>query len=320
TSEQRSDKRDYFLQRPQLSAKVVSIEKVNGEAAHISGRFINGEYYYFTGSKNVHLMFQSYQDIESYTGDRYTIARRIALAFLSQLKKMKDFAKTWLQVFFHHTRTTLVCEIKLPDHQHVVPFYTLDHDELVVITLTPPPQEVVESLTALPADDVLELFSVLGFSVPKYECIEYGEFNDLFQKTRAARNTEGVVCYHTDYEGNTIGILKLKSNWYVHLRALRQQAAQRYAVKRNVKKMKSLDEAKEKSRCRMEELQEWLHTTGEELCAWQTLSDLWMEWLEVQVESQNIEPSQIRENFPAIFGPFSCSSEKVAYSLQRLDI
>ena len=53
-----------------FSTMIVS-EKLDGEAAHFSGRFIDGKFYIITGSKNVHMLISCEEDIEKYEGLRY---------------------------------------------------------------------------------------------------------------------------------------------------------------------------------------------------------------------------------------------------------
>ena len=62
--------RSYCLDNPDEADKVVAMEKMNGEAAHFSGRFIDGKFYIITGSKNVHMIIGCEEDIEKYEGGR----------------------------------------------------------------------------------------------------------------------------------------------------------------------------------------------------------------------------------------------------------
>jgi hypothetical protein len=50
---------NYFLRPLNESSLVVSLQKANGEAAHLSCRFINGSFVICAGSKNVHLLFRT---------------------------------------------------------------------------------------------------------------------------------------------------------------------------------------------------------------------------------------------------------------------
>ena len=48
----------YFLQPLQNSTEVICTEKANGEAAHLSARFIKDQFVLILGSKNVHLVIR----------------------------------------------------------------------------------------------------------------------------------------------------------------------------------------------------------------------------------------------------------------------
>ena len=48
----------YFLNDINTTKYVISLQKANGEAAHMSCRFIDNEFVVFAGSKNVHLCFK----------------------------------------------------------------------------------------------------------------------------------------------------------------------------------------------------------------------------------------------------------------------
>ena len=49
----------YFLKDLDQTKYVVSMNKANGEAAHMSCRCINNQFVICTGSKNVHLVFKN---------------------------------------------------------------------------------------------------------------------------------------------------------------------------------------------------------------------------------------------------------------------
>lgn len=55
----KNDWKNYFLKDIEATKYVISLRKANGEAAHMSCRFINDEFVLFVGSKNVHLAFKT---------------------------------------------------------------------------------------------------------------------------------------------------------------------------------------------------------------------------------------------------------------------
>ena len=47
--------------------------KENGEAGHVSVRVIGDKFFFIAGSKNVHLVFRTAQDLDLYTDSRFVL-------------------------------------------------------------------------------------------------------------------------------------------------------------------------------------------------------------------------------------------------------
>jgi hypothetical protein len=60
------DWKKYFLKDLKQTKRIVAMQKANGEAAHMSCRFLNGQFLIAAGSKNVHLLFKN-KSIEKLT-------------------------------------------------------------------------------------------------------------------------------------------------------------------------------------------------------------------------------------------------------------
>ena len=73
--------RDFFIKPYEDSVKVLRMEKINGEAGHFSGRFIESTFYLFAGSKNVHLMFSKKEHIDLYEGNSLMQVANSIVAF-----------------------------------------------------------------------------------------------------------------------------------------------------------------------------------------------------------------------------------------------
>ncbi len=58
TDRNAQDWRKYFVKDVKESKFVASLQKANGEAAHLACRWLDGEFVLFAGSKNVHLVFK----------------------------------------------------------------------------------------------------------------------------------------------------------------------------------------------------------------------------------------------------------------------
>merc|ERR1719495_1209799 len=80
--------KQYFLRPYEEVERVVCTGKANGEAAHLSVRYLasqksedkEGGFVLFVGSKNVHLAVSRREDVDKYSEDRYRVAREVAAA------------------------------------------------------------------------------------------------------------------------------------------------------------------------------------------------------------------------------------------------
>ncbi|CAL4106987.1 unnamed protein product [Meganyctiphanes norvegica] len=299
--------RSYCLENPDEAEKVVVMEKLNGEAAHLGGRFIDGKFYIITGSKNVHMLIGCEEDIEKYEGDRYKHATVIAKAVWKHLIQMEEKNRQILFSLLHHTKGTIVCEILLPDNHHIVNLSDVKEPSLHVLSMTPTASDNDEtSLTALPPHHCLELVTVLGFTAAPYQIIERNACDKLMQQSRKEMHKEGYVLYYLknseDYE-NTIGMAKTKTVWYVLLRALREKAVFAFtaAKKRNGW---SLEDRINSTHKRLNEIQSWLKFSNEYLAEWKKLSGEFLNWLNGEINTNSEAAENIRPRFPIIWDRF----------------
>ncbi|CAL4108594.1 unnamed protein product [Meganyctiphanes norvegica] len=299
--------RTHCLDNPDEADKVVAMEKLNGEAAHFSGRFIDGKFYIITGSKNVHMLIGCEEDIEKYEGERFKNAKVIAKAVWKHALKLQEKHRQILFSLLHHTKCTVVCEILLPDHQHIVNLSSIKEPTLCVLSVTPTVSDDAQlSLTALPPHHCLELFTALGFAAAPYHIIEKTNVNEFIQRSRKEINKEGHVLYYlkssNGYE-NVIGMAKTKTIWYVLMRALREKAVFCFttAKKRNGW---CLDDRISSTHKRFNEIQSWLKISNEHLTEWNKLSEGYLHWLNREINMNSEVPENIRPHFPLIWDRF----------------
>ncbi len=114
-----TDWKNYFLKDINQTEYVVSSQKANGEAAHMSCRFIDGEFLICAGSKNVHLVFKKAADLFEYNGEKFTYAKVIAGAVLRHLSQLNEKTRKSFLSFLCWTRFTAVFELLNPNTQHV---------------------------------------------------------------------------------------------------------------------------------------------------------------------------------------------------------
>ena len=174
---------NFSLNSSQVS-KIISTEKLNGEAAHFSGRFIDGQFYLIAGSKNVHLIFQNDEHIDKYTDTCYGMARNIARTLLRKWNRLDEDKQKQLSQFLNETRFTVVCEILIPTQQHVVQLDHLTESELYVLSMTDVPFHDTKTLLADPTDVTLRIFEDLGFKVPLHEYLQLQDLNNDIKRSQ----------------------------------------------------------------------------------------------------------------------------------------
>merc|ERR1712004_120826 len=173
----------YFLSPMEAVDKVVCVTKENGEAAHLSVRMIQGYFFYFCGSKNVHLMFRTRDELEKYTEQRYMVAKTVANAWLNQAAAMEPEKLRLFCSFLHTTKMTAVFEVLCPDYQHVVSLSHLPRPELRFLTFTL--QYGAASLTGLPPHVSLNIASSLGLATAVHEVILASQAESRMEKVGA---------------------------------------------------------------------------------------------------------------------------------------
>ncbi|XP_037070079.1 uncharacterized protein LOC119091407 [Pollicipes pollicipes] len=221
--------RRFFLQPLETASRLVLTQKANGEAAHLSARWLDGAFLLCVGSKNVHMVLRREVDIELYSEPRYQVARQVAAALWRHLAALDDEQRRHLLSFLHHTRFTAVFELLQPDHQHVEDLSHLEHAELRFITWTlsfDPSSEPATSLCSCPPELAFRLAESFGLKTVRYSVVTDNieeELPDIMLRVRKAHGFEGKVIFFVDDDGNVIGMLKKKTAWYILLRALREK-------------------------------------------------------------------------------------------------
>ncbi|CAL8101714.1 unnamed protein product [Orchesella dallaii] len=269
----------YFLKPLSAARKIVSTEKANGEAAHISSRKLIGQDYLCIGSKNVHMLVRNRDDISKYTDTRFQFAQRVANSFFQTVMEntnISEDSKSAFISFIQQKRFTCVCEMVQPEYQHVVNLSHLKHPELRFICWTTPDLEgdfcSRDTLCAMPIDEAIEQARNFGLSTVIYDTIlcDGGEedtkikIEEYMNKVRRDYGHEGKVIYFLDGENYTIGLIKKKTAWYILLRALREKVA---AFSRP-HESSSLNERSNKIAKRIKEIQTWLEFSNEFAEGW----------------------------------------------------
>ncbi|KAG0728183.1 hypothetical protein GWK47_033030 [Chionoecetes opilio] len=301
---------EYFLASPSTAVSVVCLEKVNGEAAHFSGRYIDGQFYLIAGSKNVHMLIRDANDIDLYIGSRYEYAKVIARTVCETLTAMAPLKRSLVLSLLHHTQCTLLGEILQPQSQHIVSLSHLAKPEVVMFSMTfTYTGHDVDSFSALPPHHLLDLCKVLGLTVASYTVVPVAQIMDQKALVRRQTGCEGEVFYYLDHNDNTIGLVKVKTVWYVLLRALREKAV--YCSNPPKKQSpRAISDIIASTHKRFNEIQKWLKFSDKYLHRWKDTSKSFLLWLKEEIKKGTVEPNKIRPGFPTIWKKFTRTTEQ----------
>ena len=287
----------YFLRSVEDTTRVVLTQKANGEAAHLSARYVDGAFLVCVGSKNVHMVLRRESDIALYDGQRYRVAQAVAKAVWRLLAALDDRRRELLLSFLHHTRFTAVMELLQPDRQSVEDLSYLKEAELRFIAWAPTFSWEFESLCGCSPELGFQLAKTLGLETVDHSVVK-GDVMDrlpqLMQEIREGCGYEGKVIYFVEDSGNVVGLLKKKTAWYVLLRALRDLLSSGLR-KLNFEDLKANIERKYRA------IQTW-HGFGDQfLNSWLLLAVAFARWLK---ERPATEYSSFQFAMPTLWNQF----------------
>jgi len=297
-----SDWKRYFLKDMSHTKKLISIRKANGEAAHMSCRWINGDFIICGGSKNIHMFFKNERDIQSHTDSCYQVAREVAMTINRFVnKQLEPEIRNAFLSFLCLTKLTVVFEILQPNYQHVEDLSYLSEALLKFITFTESRiDEHPHSLCYFPPHLAIELGKVFELSVLDFEVVDYDSIGEYLHKIREDYGHEGVVIYFLDEKENVIGMLKKKTTWYIVLRAIREKIRSFISPKSS----QSISEFETRVRKRLKDIQSWIGFGDEYRDQWIDWAVMFMKWLEKKIKSSELTPADFYSTYPKLWTRF----------------
>ena len=295
-------------------SKVVCMTKENGEAAHVSVRRIENQLYFIAGSKNVHLLFRTREDLELYRDGRFAVARLVGEAWLRQLESLQPPRLTELLEVVEGAGLTMIFEILCPGYQHVVDLSHLSRPQLRFLAFTAQYSQArqgeADSLVAFAPHLSLEFARYVGLETAEYATISAAQTEERMALVRRGEGYEGEVLYFLDQNSHTIGLLKKKTSWYVVLRAIREKVSHVHSTyKKNPRgwDKETNNRFLAKMNKRLEEIQSWLCLTDFQLQTWKMLGKNFQNWLVDGMKKDtldNIDKYSVRGNFPQLWKSF----------------
>jgi len=293
----------YFTQPFDTAEAVVCTVKQNGEAAHLSACRIGTELYICAGSKNVHVLFRSPEDLELYPlhEPRYQFAKEIARCLLEMLDSLSGFGRIYLLEFLCSTRCTAVFELLSSHHQHVEDLSEFTTPRLKFIAWTSCLVKSGDSPTHfcfLPPDSGIELAKIFELDTTDCNVISVGSLDEHMTDIRSRHGVEGEVLFFLGEDRSTIGLLKKKSMWYIVVRAIRQKVSTAcMSYSKHADSFVRGAHARQIDQ-RLNEIQQWLQLDNESTRAWKHLADKFLTFCIKKLCENALSASDFTAHFP----------------------
>lgn len=224
----------FFTSPAEQASIVCAAKKANGEAAHFSCVRIPLEdggsiLLKIAGSKHVHFCYRNATtDLDKYTEDRFALAKIVARTFEAS-PASQDIG---LLEFLADTGLTSCFELEQPSSMHVE-YFDFDAPRLSFLAFTPSDigsvsgEQSEEDLSGhcLPPVFGYKVAAMFGLTPVPYAIHDVASVNiaNIIHHVRRRWGDEGDVFYFVDESGHTIGLVKIKTVWYVVLRAIREK-------------------------------------------------------------------------------------------------
>ena len=191
---------------------IIVTNKSNGENGKMAiRRCLDDTYIVFAGSKNAMKYWKIGETpdfISENTDGSYIPAIEISKWFFNYLECVSnDFFKNIADNEF-----TLMFEINHPDSEHIFPIDIMRMDFVSILN---------KDGISIDCREAFTLFDTYELPHEPYTIHNSDELNTIIENTRSRDNTEGVVIYLYD-DSECIGLLKIKTDFYVVARAIRE--------------------------------------------------------------------------------------------------
>ena len=192
-------------------------EKSNGENGKWAIRRCKDDsYIIFAGSKNA-MKYWKYGNnpTTEFNSAGYLPCEAIARWVYDYCKNMTDNNRNEFFKKVADNEWTLMFEINHPDSEHVFPIHEMRMDFVSILDSKTHPIECEMAFNFFAEYDITHVpYSIHDYTT---EC-----FNEIIDLTRNRTDTEGVVIYLSDATNECIGLIKIKTDYYVIARAIRE--------------------------------------------------------------------------------------------------
>jgi len=302
--------KNFFIKPIEETVIVLKTSKENGESAHFSPFLIDGQFYYFLGSKQVHMLVSKPEHVALYDSEqRYGVAKIVANAFFVHLKSLLQEKMNLFINYMWENKLSATFEMLQPQYQHVE-FFDFPEIKLRFITFTS--NEYADGICLNPVIGV-EKAKEVGFETIQFEQHTLQELEIVSDNIRSEYGKEGAVLYFIDKSNQVIGLLKKKTRWYILCRAVREKM--KMMAKNLSQNPENINDIKEKqfkkTTVRLSEIQKWLGLSDDIIKLWTQLATSFMEWLAPKIVKNQITSETVDSLFPVLWRDFLIETKQI---------
>jgi len=277
--------------------------KSNGENGKYMVRKVFGEWYIFAGSKNTGMVWHTdrkastiYPLVSNSSDSFANVGRKIANYVGTMISAMSPDSQHEFMENIDARGATVMIEFNDPQNEHIFPIDATRADHVALLDREGYP---------LPQSEAIEVFD--KYDLQRVTCDIHEDITKLDQAISSVRQSteiEGVVIYLERLDCTPVGLIKVKSDYYVIARSTREtmRGALVSAVKKGTPVESALSTTSERLKKRMGQL---THVDGckEKHAGWASFACEFAEhWANLYKKATDDEKSSLIEEFTSKYG------------------
>jgi len=204
-----------------------------------------------------------------------------------------------------HSRNTISAEVLNPANQRVVNLKDLEGPELVFTAISP----YRESTTSYCPGEFLRWIRDMNLRTTRMRVVKvYGGrspdavISSIVAGVLDRENIEGENLYFLDDACNVLGMITVKTSWYVHARALKEGAL---SMLKQRKDKPWVEVHVKKMHARLELVGHWLNVEYDTKKKWMERGEEWIRWInEMSNGNKPLKKHQLVNAFPDVWESF----------------
>uniref|UniRef100_A0AAU8GC74 Uncharacterized protein n=1 Tax=Faxonius propinquus nudivirus TaxID=3139431 RepID=A0AAU8GC74_9VIRU len=258
-------------------------------------------------------MIRNLVDLKHYNDGVYDLCRTAAVALFDALSRMDNNKFKEFKRYIIDYKLTILCELLQPQYQHVIHLSMFKTPTLIFISENSYIEHAFSVLASFPISTFLT-YKSFGLKIPSYEIIALTHYHDKKNEIRYELDSEGKVLYFLNEINEVIGMEKVKTNYYVWFRGIRQMILYEFSHKR-LPPNHSLDYVKneviQRAYARLHKMTKinsndtgWVYSDANSLKEIKELTKNFLIWIYEELQSHRILYKNLRAIYPILINRF----------------